>query len=102
MSRAIKQQYVGVHQLAAVLNFKEQHTQQEVDAVKQLLHDDPQEYSSSHLCHQMLCSAEGHVVLELHTYNLSRQGCQLEAVCNACSCVVNICNHEPRCLQKGN
>jgi hypothetical protein len=95
---------VYLHQLVAVLDFRERHS--EAENRQALLHlrslpagTKSPTLTSSHLCHiSSKCFAAGHVVIETQDSNNSRQRCRGSASCPSCGKEVLVCSHEPQCI----
>jgi hypothetical protein len=57
------------------------------------------EAECSHLCHDPSCSGLGHVITESGPSNNARNNCVQAVECHSCGRILNVCPHQPRCLQ---
>jgi Zinc-binding loop region of homing endonuclease len=95
----VKNQDMRVHQAAAVINFL--NSKPSISSIEEMIqHAKKKQYlTASHLCHQERCCNPDHLWLESQKDNNDRQRCTVTVTCPRCGEMINICQHQPKCIQ---
>jgi len=63
-------------------------------------HDIPDGLTASHLCDVMKCCNSNHIEAETQAKNIGRKGCLRICCAKHNNIILDICQHEPRCIMK--